>query len=165
MQVEFQVTLRIGQQGYRGLNMSDWADDTIRKLRQKIDDKRLQTERFVEEQKIKRAYGVPLWKELKDMLRFYATELKDRSGGADVIAIQHEQVDDMTLRDALGGGTLLRVAFDSGRGVVSWECGPEPQRGWEVAVAETGGAQFHCGMVPTTTDSMARQMLDKLLGI
>jgi hypothetical protein len=145
-------------------DFSDWADDAIRKLRQKIDDRRLETERFVEEQRIKRAHGVPLWNQVKDRLRHHVQQLKERSGGTDVVVIQNEQPDEIAIRNEIGGGTVLHVTFDSGRGAVTWECGQKPQRGWQINIAGNGTAEFVWGiLIPTTPDAMATQMLDKLL--
>jgi hypothetical protein len=47
--------------------MSDWSDNVIAKLNQKREHQRLRDAKFVEEQKIKRANGVPLWRELKEI--------------------------------------------------------------------------------------------------
>lgn len=86
------------------------------------------------------------------------------SSGVDVVVIQNEQMDEIVMRN-INGGAFLRVKFDPGRGLVSWECDEKTQRGWEIAVTETGGARFQWSMIPDTPDSMAIQMLNRLLGI
>jgi len=166
MHLDFAIKLKIGyERTAGGVAMADWSDDAIRKLNQKREDKRLDTARFVEEQRIKSANGLPLWTELKDRIRAHISELKQKSNGADIIAIQDERPNDLVLRSVVDDGATLHVAFDPGRGKVTWDCRQEPQRGWEVTVTETGDARFQWGMIPTTPDSMATQMLEKLLEI
>ena len=67
--------------------MSDWADDVVRKLQKKRDDERLETAKFVEQQRIKMAHAAPLWNSLKTTIRKRISELREKSG-SDIIVIQ-----------------------------------------------------------------------------
>jgi hypothetical protein len=159
--------IRIGQQysSTKGLErMGDWADDVLRKLQQKRAVEHIRDEKFVEQQRIKRAKGVPLWNDVKGKIKARVYALKEKSG-EDILVIQSDQPNEITVRNEVADGLLLLVKFSPESNAIEWSCGNEDKNGWELVVADDGRAVFHWGMVPTTPDSIAHQMLNALLGI
>jgi hypothetical protein len=146
--------------------MSDWADDAVRKLQKKRDDEQLQAARFVEQQKIKQARGVPLWNSLRATIRAHISELREKAG-SDVIVIQSDGLNEMILQNQVdGNGQTVRVRFSPETGQLSWTHGDKSQKGWELDVNDSGGAEFVWGMgVPSPIDSISTQILNILLGI
>lgn len=147
--------------------MSDWADDVVRKLQKKRDDERLETAKFVEQQRIKMAHAAPLWNSLKTTIRKRISELREKSG-SDIIVIQLDQPNGMTLLNQVDGkGKSLHIEFSQATGKLSWlHDGQLQQQEWEISVTNSGGAEFQWGIgVPSSVDSIAVQMLNALLDI
>jgi hypothetical protein len=166
----FEIDLRISIDLHPSISgnrrgMSDWADDAIRKLQQKRDDQRLKAETFLEQQKIKRANGIPLWDEVRARIRARISELKEKSGGSSIVTIQSDQPGEMLVRSEVGGGQLLHARFKEDTGQLTWWCANKDKDGWEVAVTEGGGSCFQRGIIVTTPDSIATQMLNTLLDV
>lgn len=161
MRLDLSIRLKIGYGG--SFVMSDWADDAIRKLNQKREDKRIADEVFVERQRVKRVHGVPLWDGVKAKILANVLELKERSGG-DILVIHVNRPYEISICNIADGNQTLHVTFAPDMGKLSWICG-EKSGGWEVNVTADGGAQFRRGLVSTTPDSMSRQMLNAVLGL
>lgn len=161
MTMRLSITLEFGDGGFV---MTDWADKAARKLLEKQKQKNLATERFVTEQNIKRASGPALWSDVKGKLKEHAGALREKMT-ADVITVQHEQLSTITIRNGMNNSRVLEVVFTPETGVVSWTCGGKPQVSWGMMITEDGGAHFQWGLVPTTPDSMAKEMLNELLEI
>jgi hypothetical protein len=145
--------------------MSDWADDTIRKLNQRREEKMEETKRFNHEQLIKRATGIPLWNEVKANLKDRIAELKQKMG-TDVVVVQSDQPNEMVLCGVMDRHQILHINFAHETGTVSWECEGKSSGRWELVIADDGKPWFQWGAgISTPTDLMATQMLDALLGI
>jgi hypothetical protein len=146
--------------------MNDWAENAIGKIRQKQENERLKAAKLAEQQRIRKAHGTLRWDQVRAKVRALVAALKEKSGGTDILVIQNDQPTEMVVRNQVGGGQLLHMAFDLETTKLSWTCGDEARDGWEISVTETGGAEFVWGRgIPASIDSIATQMLEALLEI
>jgi hypothetical protein len=159
------ITLEVGRWTLgEARAMTDWSDNAVRKLNNRREQKNLETARFVEEQKIKDAVGIPLWNEIKKRINDNLNALNSRFGSP-VIVIQNDQLNAMALRNMLEG-EVLEIAFEPVPGKITWTCRGKVSNGWYLTVTQNGNAEFQWGMgIPTSPDSIATEMLNSLLGI
>jgi hypothetical protein len=142
--------------------MNDWADYAVSRLRKQQQDRRIKDEKFLEKQRLKRAHGIPLWGQVREILKKNCAAFNTKMG-EELLVLETTQEMELSVRSHVGGDLRrLRALFNSETGTVSWECG-ESNGTWELAVSDDGTAQFQSAMIPTTSDSMAKQMLDALL--
>lgn len=142
--------------------MTDWADYAIGRLEKQRQDQRLKDQKFVEKQRIKKAHGIPLWRQIRQIIKDNCSALNTKVG-KEMLVFEVTQDREVSVRAHLDSDVRrLHALFDEETGKLSWECG-EKSGDWEVAVTDEGGAQFQWGMIPTVPTSIVKQMLDALL--
>ena len=142
--------------------MSDWSDYAMARLQQKREDQRKKDEKLLEQQRIKKAFGLGLWREVRQMTiencRAFNTKVNKKmlvfNPTEDIELSIHSNVD--------GDVRQLHASFDDAIGRMSWECSTKSGQ-WDVAATVEGGVRFEWGPTTATPESIAEQMLDALL--
>lgn len=141
--------------------MNDWADAAAAKLRDKEEGQRIKDAKFVEEQRIKKARGTPLWHEVRKLVKQNCEDI-NRNMGRVVLTFEVVPNSEISIRADIGGKhEWVKASFDENQGLLEWNSDNK----WFVSVTENGGIGFYWGMVPTTPDSIARQLCNAALGI
>jgi hypothetical protein len=148
--------------GIGKFSMADWADDVLAKLRKQQEQKQLQDAVFLERQQIKKAQGLPLWREVRQKVKENCDALNVRSGrsllrfgvGQERELVVASEID--TRRDR------LNAHFDEEAGSLSWTCG-EKSGQWDIAVLGDGSARFQNETVSMTPELIAKQLLETLV--
>jgi hypothetical protein len=141
--------------------MTDWADYALEKLNKQEHDKHRNDEKFLEVQRLKRVHGTPLWQEVKRIVEENIKQLNIKAGKS-VITLRVTNI--LTIEAYLTTGThrTLRAEFKQDTGSLEWEC-EDKSGSWDVGVGEDGKPSFYWGMIPSKSESVAKQMLDPLL--
>src|ERR1700682_616920 len=128
-----------------GKDMNDWADMTAAKLRAQHQEKMLQDAKFVEQQRIKKARGAPLWTEVRNSVKQNCDAL-NLNMKRNVLAFEVVPNTEISVRADVGGKHLwLKAEFDEAQGVLQWTCGDRGDK-WELMVTDDGGVVFAWGM-------------------
>ena len=148
--------------------MDDWASKAAAKLKEQQQNARLQSEAFVEKQRIKKTGGTPHWLEVRAAVQQKCQDFNRESQVIPPI-LNFEVVPNSELSvraDIQGNHRNLYAHFDSERCVLEWNCDPDNRRGiWGMATTGDGEAVFVQGPVaaPITPKEIARTMLNALL--
>lgn len=138
--------------------MTDWSDKAVGILDRKREEKNLRDEVFLEKQKLRKTLGVRLFGEVRSNIRKQVLALE--SSRPNVLVIQKDLPNEMVVCE-IKDGILLTLTFD--QGTLFWAIGSTDQEYFDVTVTDDGGVRFRCGIVSTTPDRIAEQMLDALL--
>jgi hypothetical protein len=150
--------------------MNDWASKAAAKLNEQQQDARLQTEAFVEQQRIKKASGTPHWLEVREAIKQKCEGFNREIRAANSI-LEFEVVPNSELKvraDIQGNHRFLIAKFDAQTCVLDWYCEPDKRHGkWGMATTGDGGIVFVQGAIadPITPDEIARIMLNALLRV
>jgi hypothetical protein len=142
--------------------MSDWSDQALARLEKQREEQRMKEEKLLEQQKIKKAFGGPLWREVRKMTMDHCRAFNVK---ADHNLLVLDLTDDskLSIRSRIeGNNRRLHVSFDNEVSRLSWECGTKSGQ-WDVAATDDGGVRFEWGDTVATTASISEQMLDALL--
>jgi len=142
--------------------MSDWSDYAMARLQQKREDQRKKDEKLLEQQRIKRAHGLALWREVRQMTiencRAFNTKVNKK-----LLAFNPTEDIELSIHSNVDGEIRrLHASFDDAISRMSWECATKSGQ-WDVAATDEGGVRFEWGTTATTPASIAEQMLDALL--
>jgi hypothetical protein len=148
--------------------MDDWGSKAAAKFKEQQQNVRLQTEAFVEQQRIKRSSGTPHWLEVREAVE---QRCKDFNREVKVVPpiLNFEVVPNSELSvraDIQGNHRDLFAHFDSEQCVLDWNCTPDKKRGaWGMATTRDGGIVFVRGteLAPITPNEIAKIMLNALL--
>jgi hypothetical protein len=147
--------------------MNDWADNMAGRLKQRAEDQRLRDTKSVEQQRIKRSRGEPLWQDLLEQVAKSCEALNARLS-RQVLAVEVGTASELRVRaDAEGGHLFLHAKFNAEAGTLSWSCEGGQSGRREIVISEDGSAGFaeSTGMpIPTPPSKVAKEMLDALLG-
>jgi len=70
MRLYMELVAELGSKKSRGdIHMTDWADATAAKLRKRQDAENIKDAKFVEQQRIKNAGGIPLWHQVREEVK------------------------------------------------------------------------------------------------
>lgn len=143
--------------------MTDWADATAAKLRQREDEQKLKDAKFVEQQRIKNAAGIPLWREVREQVKNNCESLNLNMRKA-ILAFEVVPNTELSVRADLGGShRWIKARFDADQSELQWECGARKEK-WYLMVNPDGRVVFAWGMgIPTTPGAIATQLLNTLL--
>ena len=142
--------------------MADWADNALAKLKRQHEEKQLQDAVFLEKQQVKKAKGMPLWREVRQKVKENCEALNTKAGKSLLRFGVTQEMELIVASEIDNRHGQLDAIFDGDAGRLSWSCG-EKSGQWDISVSEDGSAKFHHGMIPTTTESIAKQMLDALV--
>ncbi len=142
--------------------MSDWSDYALARLQQKREDQRKKDEKLLEQQRIKKAFGLGLWREVRQMTvencRAFNTKVNKK-----MLEFDPTEDIELSIRSSVDGDVRrLHASFDDAISRMSWECATKSGQ-WDVAATDEGGVRFEWGSTATTPASIAEQMLDALL--
>jgi hypothetical protein len=138
--------------------MTDWSDKAVGILDRKREEKNLRDQVFLEKQKIIKTLGVRLFGDVRSYIRKHVSALEASRPG--ILVIQKDLPNEMVVWE-IKDGILLRLTFD--QGTLFWAIGSTEQEYFDVTVTEDGSVRLRSGIVPTTPDRIAEQMLDALL--
>jgi hypothetical protein len=142
--------------------MSDWSDYAVARLQKQREDQRMKDEKFLEQQRIKKAFGAPLWHELRQMIVENVIAFNSKIG-SNALVFEVTEDSELSVRSKIDGSVRrLHASFDDEVSRLSWECGTKSGQ-WDVAATDDGGVRFEWGMTATTPASIVEQMLDALL--
>jgi hypothetical protein len=134
------------------------------KLRDRMESQKLRETKFIETQKLKREVGPTLWEEILNRISIEGTALNEEMG-QDVITVgkpnfSGELVLIANMEDGVRRSNI-RLEVELGRLTWKNENGLGDRR--ELAIGLDGKMAFHSGMISSTPDSIARQILENLL--
>ena len=149
--------------------MTDWSRDMAEKLRKRSEHQNIQDAKFVEQQRIKREVGPRLWDAVKSDIRAEGKALNAELGKELITEGPGSSPNELALfadldpepRDA-------RVVFSPAEGKLTYIVrGPKsknaPSDIFEVSIGRDGKPAFYSGMIPYSTGSIAKQILESLL--
>jgi hypothetical protein len=145
--------------------MNDWAKDWAKKIKKRHEDRALHGAQFVEEQKLKKEFGPPLWDAVCGEVKKQCEALNHEIG-SQILTYELTRHGEISVVGNLDGKRKeLRAAFNPVTGGLNWESAGHKDS-LVLSVSSDGTeATFVWGMrVPSTPQSIARQMLDPLLG-
>jgi hypothetical protein len=146
--------------------MNDWAKNWAGKIKKRHDDRTLHNAKFVEEQKLKKEFGPPLWATICEEVKTRCEALNNEMN-EQILTYQFTRQGEISVIGNLDGKRKeLRAAFNQQTSTINWESAGH-RNSLSLKVSDDGtGAAFYGGevtMVPSTPQSIARQMLDPLL--
>jgi hypothetical protein len=145
--------------------MNDWADNVAARLKQRKQNQELKNAKFVEQQRIKRTKGEPLWQQVRDDVCQKCDALNKKIG-EDTLRFEEGREFTFSVWSKVEGKSRhLSAKYDSETCTLWWGC-EGTSDSLEVLVLDDGGACFGSGMeIPSTPSSIAQQMLNALLGL
>jgi hypothetical protein len=162
LQLSLSIDLSQAVNSVGGFSMADWADDVLAKLKNQQQQKQLQDAVFLERQQLKKAKGMPLWREVRQRVQENCEALNMKSRKSLLrVGVKHE-MELFVASDIEGRHYQLEANFDEDAARLSWTCG-EKHGQWDIDVLQDGSVKFTGGMVPTSPESIAKQMLDTLV--
>ena len=144
--------------------MNDWADNMAGRIRQRRQNQEVRDAKFVEKQRIKRANGEPLWRQVRDHVKQNCDDLNKRTGET-LLTFEVGQLSEIHVRGEVDGKhRILSATYDPEQCTLTYTCGDKSDS-WEVLVGDDGTVTFGWGMgIQSTPASIANQMLNTLLG-
>lgn len=148
--------------------MDDWASKAAAKLKQQQQNAQLQTEAFVEQQRIKKVSATPHWLEVRAAVEQKCKDFnREAKAMPPILNFEVAPNSELKVRVDIGGDhRYLTAEFDSQRAVLNWQCEPDSRHGvWGMSATGDGGIVFVQGQVsaPIAPDEIARIMLNALL--
>ncbi len=143
--------------------MSDWSEKMASKLKKKSERQNTSDAKFVELQRIKREIGPKLMAAVKSDL---ASEVKalNVEMGQEIVTLEITPASEISIRANLESGVqFLRAEFEAESGHLTWRRRDGSKETFEVYASPEAKASFYSGMVPYSSGSIARQMLETLL--
>lgn len=148
--------------------MNDWADTMATRIQQRRQDQRLRDTKFVEVERIKKANGEPLWREVREKIEENCKALNKRTG-EQILTFDISEHGEVHVRANIDGKQcLLRLAFKMETGELEWVCGDCRGRGlWGLSVNNDGSVAFVSGIdgIPSNPSSIANLVMTALLGL
>jgi hypothetical protein len=147
--------------------MSTWAKNAASKLKAQEQAKAIADAKFVEEQKLKRAKGEPLWEELKRILRAECEEL-NLEMHREVLQIDRVPSAYFGIGTDLGRGQRkVSIEFVAEQNLIKWHSIPDFGEGiWDMQAVNDGSLVFTLGppmYQQTTANEISHKLLDILL--
>jgi hypothetical protein len=163
MRISLLLAIQLDRGAEGGSLMNDWSDYASRRLKKQLEDRRLKDQKFVEIQRLKNVHGLPLWNEIRRIVKENVEHLNTKEG-KEIVAFEVTQNSILKVRANVDSALrVLQAEFNEDTGRLQWECDGKNRDGWELSTTEDGSVNLSWGMVPTTPASIAKQMLDALL--
>ena len=141
--------------------MSDWSDRALRRVQERSKTKQIRDAVWLEEQRVKKAQGVPLWHEVRAIVKRHVSEFNEKAK-KELLFFEVTQDTEIRVQSQIEDHRrFLLASFDEETGKLNYECGGKRGK-WELDI-DDGKVGFKWSMVPTTPDSIASQMLDALI--
>ncbi|MGB7282541.1 MAG: hypothetical protein WBE13_09795 [Candidatus Acidiferrum sp.] len=143
--------------------MSEWSQKMANKLRKREESQQVSDAKFVEMQKMKREIGPRLWQAVKSDVLAEGKAL-NLEYGKEVVTIETTPANELILRAKVEDSSRrLHVGFDSESAQITWNGPSGMDEKFEFAIGTDHKPAFYSGMVPYSTGSIARQILETLL--
>jgi hypothetical protein len=144
--------------------MSEWSQKMANKLRKREESQQTSDAKFVEMQKMKREIGPRLWQAVRSDVLAEGKAL-NLECGKEVVTMEVTPASELILRAKVEDSTRrLHVNFDSESAEITWRSPSGTEEKFEFYIGEDHKPAFYSGMVPSSTGSIARQILETLLG-
>lgn len=143
--------------------MTDWSREMAAKLKRRSEGQNLRDAKFLETQKMKREIGPSIWAATRSDALSQGIALNAEMG-REIITQETTSSEELILLANLEDGVRrihVRFAVESGK--LSYATDRGIMDTVELAVGLDGKFGFHSGMVPRTTGSVAKQILEALL--
>ena len=143
--------------------MSDWALKAVKRLKSQQQDQRIQDEVFLEKQRIKRVYGLPLWLKVRENVRLNCSDF-NREAGKEIMMFDNSAPStELTVRATINGKhRSTHASFDESLGELSC-CSGSNIGHWSLRATEDGQAQFFGSRGSSTPDLIAEQIMGPLI--
>jgi len=143
--------------------MTDWSQKMAEKLRKRSEAQTLRSTQFVLEQKLKREIGPSLWQEVTSSIDIEANALNDEMGET-IVTVEKATGSELSLvaqlTDMVKRST---IRFEAEIGKLTWKNDKGIGDARELGIGRDGKMAFHSGMVPSTPESISKQILENLL--
>jgi|SRR5271157_521144 len=147
-----------------GETMTEWSQKMAEKLRKRSEHQSVQDAKFVELQRMKREVGPQLWNSVKSDLRAEGKALNMELGKELIIEGNSPANNEfVVVANHESGAHEARIIFSVETGRLTYTAGPGKNDTFELSVGQMGPMAFYSGMIPHTTGSIARQILESLL--
>jgi hypothetical protein len=144
--------------------MTDWSRDMAAKLRKRSEQQSIQDAKFVEARKMKREVGPHLWDAVKSDLRAEGKALNMELGKELIIEGSGNSSGEFVVGANLESGAReARIFFSVETGQLTYTAGSGKHVKFELSVGQDGEMAFYSGMIPYSTGSIAKQILESLL--
>jgi len=142
--------------------MNDWADKALKRLSDKRINAQTQNEIFLEKQRIKRDFGMPLWLEVRKSVENNCTDFNTKAR-AQILVFEVTVNTELAVRATIDGVTsYLRASFDEPTGKLSWSTG-KSRGAWTIEPTGDGKAEFTGSHGATTVEWITDEMLTALI--
>jgi len=142
--------------------MNDWADRALKRLNDKRINTQTQNELFLEKQRVKRDFGMPLWLEVRKAVENNCADFNTKAR-AQMLVFEVTVNTELAVRATVDGVTsYLRAAFDESTGKLSWSTGKS--RGtWTIEPTGDGKVVFTGSHGAVTVELIIDEMLTALI--
>jgi hypothetical protein len=143
--------------------MTEWSRTTAAKIRQRMADHGIRNAKFAMEQRLKAEVGPRLWEDVRNNIEIEASALNGDLSET-IVSIEKSTDSELHLIAHLTDGVRRStVKFEPEAGMLTWKNSKQEGDKCELGVGSDGKMAFHFGMVPSTPESIARQVLNNLL--
>jgi hypothetical protein len=138
--------------------MNDWAADLARSIKKRQEDEKISEEKFVQQHRLKTAFGPTLWAELRKEIEEQCRSFNSGMGET-VLSCEFNRFGQLVVtKVARGKRKELRIKFEPEIGQLAWESEGQNNSA-EVAISLDGKGSFRGTSIP----SMAREILEPFL--
>ena len=142
--------------------MNDWADRALKRLSDQQINTQTQNDLFLERQRVKKAFGVPLWMEVRKSVEDNCADFNTKAK-KQLLAFEAAINTELSVRANLDGGTRsLHASYDEPTGKLSWSSG-KSRGAWTIEPTKDGKAEFVGSHGPTTVEWITDEMLTALI--
>jgi hypothetical protein len=142
--------------------MNDWSDAALAKLKKQEQDQQLKNQALVERQRLKKAYGTPLWHEVRRIVKENCDHLNKKAGEELVRFSITPNTEIEVLEVGVGKSRSIHATFNEDTGVLEWKTRAK-SGSWEVLISDDGSACFAEAALSYNPASIANQMMDAML--
>jgi len=144
--------------------MTDWSQGMADKLRKRSNYQADQDTKIVETQTMRREFGPHLWNAVKSDLRAEGRALNAEMGRELITEGPSPSSDEfVVVANHESGPREARMNFSTETGKLTYTAGPGKNEFFEVHKGQDGKTAFYSGMVPYSTGSIAKQILESVL--
>ena len=142
--------------------MGDWADKALKRLSDEQINKQIQTDAFLEKRRVRQAFGMPLWLEVREKIKSNCDDLNTKAKRP-ILTFEVTVNTELSVRGTLDGvHRYLHAEFDESIGKLSWSS-ITSHGSWTIEPTDDGKAEFTGGRGSATTDRIVDEMLTALI--
>jgi hypothetical protein len=160
--LSFSIDVTQPLSGARRFSVADWADDALAELTRQRKRRQLEDEVFIEKQRVKKAAGLPLWRDVRQKVKDNCIAFNKKAVEG-VLTFEVAQEMQLAVASEIDRRhSRLSAKFDEDAGVLSWRCAGKSGQ-WEISASQNGSAQFQRESVPIAPESIVEEMLNALV--